>query len=328
MIICRTPLRISFFGGGTDFPQWYKKNKGMILATTINKYTYIHARFLPRIFSYKFNYRIRYFRNEECKNVNEIIHPAYKAIIKSEKLENKSIELIHNSDLPALSGMGSSSSNTVSVINALQSLKKIKKSKILIAKEALRIEQKTLKEFVGSQDQIVTALGGFNLINFYNNNFVVKKISHFENIKSLEKSILLVFTGLTRSAQKIEKSKIKLLAKNASLYNEMYSIAKNGASILRSKNFNIKDFGMLLSETWKIKKKLGKNISNKHIDEMYFEGLKNGAFGGKLLGAGSGGFLLFICNRDSEKKLKKIFKNYYIIPVKFENEGTKIIYEN
>lgn len=328
MLICKTPLRISFFGGGTDFPAWYNKKKGLVLATSINKFTYIQARFLPEVFSYKFNYRLRYFRNEERRKFEDIKHPVYKAIINYLNLKKTSLEIIHNSDLPALSGMGSSSSNTVSTLNALSHLKKIKKSKLVLAKEAIFIEQKILNEFVGSQDQIITSFGGFNSIKFSSKNFSVKKIQNTDNIQALENSVFLVFTGMTRFAQKIEKQKIKKLYDKVNLYNQLYSIAKDGVSLMNSKKFNIKEFGNLLSESWETKKKLGKNISNIKINKMYVEAMNHGAYGGKLLGAGSGGFLLFICNKKVKNKLQKYFKYNYIIPIKFENEGSKIIYEN
>ena len=328
MLICRTPLRISFFGGGTDFPKWYSENKGLVLGTSINKFTYIQARYLPEIFNYKFNFRIRYFRNEERLNHKKIRHPVYRAIINRLKLNNNSIEIIHNSDLPALSGMGSSSSNTVSTLYALHKLinKPISKKKLI--DEAINIEQNILKESVGSQDQILCGQGGFNAIYFNNQKYKIKKISSNRNLKALERSIFVVFTGMTRLAEKIERKKLNEMEVKYSIYKELYDIAKDGVNLIESKSFSLKKFGHLLDQSWKAKKHLGKYVSNNHIDQMYEEALKQGAYGGKLLGAGSGGFILLICNKKIKKKLERCFKHYKIIPIKFEREGSKIIYEN
>jgi len=324
MIICRTPFRISFFGGGTDFPAWYKNEGGAVISTTINKYCYINIRQLPRFFSFK--YRIRYFKTEQTRRLQDIKHPSFREALKLLNFQNDSIEIVHNADLPALSGMGASSSATVCLLHAAYALRNLNVTKKKLSLNSLEVEQKILKEFVGSQDQISTAYGGFNHIQFnQNSSFEVKPISNKKNIKKIEKSIVLIFTGLQRKAQIIEKDKIKNMNINRSFLSEINSITNEALSMI-NQNLDIKKFGELLNYQWNLKKKLSRNVSNKVIDEIYSNGLRCGAYGGKLLGAGNGGFILFICNEDVKKKIYKKFKSFLFIPIKFDTHGSQIIY--
>ncbi len=328
MIISKTPFRMSFFGGGTDFPQWYNNYGGCVLTTTINKYCYINLRKLPPFFNYQF--RLRYFKSEEKKNIKSISHNSFREILNYYKFHKEFIEIVYHADLPALSGLGSSSSSTVGMINAVNAYKNIKLSKKKLYNEAVKIEQKILRENVGSQDQANAAFGGFNFIEFEKNNIKINSINNKRNIGKLENSILLIFTGMQRYAQTIEKDKIDLINKKKSTSNllTMKDIAYDAKNLIMSKNFNLKHFGQLLNEQWKLKKNLSNKVSNQKIDEIYKGALSMGAFGGKLLGAGAGGFLMLICNRETKKKIKNKYFRLMNIPINFENEGSKIIYLN
>lgn len=324
MIICRTPFRISFFGGGTDFKDWYTHNGGSTISTTIDKYCYINVRKLPNFF--KYNYRLRYFKTEEVKRVDQIKHPSFREIIKYTKLTNQNLEIIHSADLPALSGMGASSSSTVCLLQALNTLKEKIITKKKLALDALKIEQEVLKEMVGSQDQISASFGGMNYIKFnQNDTFEVMPIINKNNITKIEKNLLLVFTGLQRKAQSVEKQKIKNLSKNYNYLSRMNEITQEAMKLFNG-NLNLKYFGELLDEQWTLKKKLSSKVSNKLIDEIYDVGKKSGAYGAKLLGAGNGGFILFICNDKTKKTLNKKLKNFLKIPIRFDTTGSQIVY--
>jgi D-glycero-alpha-D-manno-heptose-7-phosphate kinase len=330
MIISKTPFRISFFGGGTDYPKWYssKNNVGKVLSVTINKYSYIVLRYLPPFFNYK--YRIRYYKREETKTLNQIQHPTVREVLKLLKIK-EGVELVHHADLPARSGLGSSSTFTVGLLNVLYALKKKKITKKLLASEAIFVEQNLLNERVGSQDQIAASYGGFNKITFSekkpDNSFVVKKIDcSNQKIKNLENNLLLFFTGLVRTADLIVKDQLNQIEKNETCLNEMVQIVDYGEKILRSNNLQIKEFGKLLDLQWKLKKSLSKNISNSKIDRYYNLGIEAGAIGGKLLGAGSGGFLLFYVEKEKQEQVKKNLSSILHVPFKFEKFGSCILY--
>jgi D-glycero-alpha-D-manno-heptose-7-phosphate kinase len=325
MILCRTPFRVSFFGGGTDFPQWYLENGGAVISTSINKYSYITVRTLPDIFNYR--YRLRYFKTEEVKNINEIKHPTFREALKKHFLKNKTIEIVHNADLPAMTGLGSSSSTAVGTIHALSFFNKKKLNKLDLALDAIDIEQNILKENVGSQDQIAASFGGFNYIQFNRNRIKVNKILNIKNVEKIEKSILLVFSGTQRKANNIERDKIKNLKKNYNYLNLMNQLTLEARSILLSNKFTIEEFGKLLDHQWEIKKKLSSMVSNPKINDIYELGIQNGAYGAKLLGAGHGGFIVFICNENVKNRIKEKLKNFFNISIKFENSGSKIIYK-
>lgn len=330
MIISKTPFRISFFGGGTDYPKWYreKNNIGKVLNVSIDKYSYIVCRYLPPYFDYK--YRIRYFKREETKTIKSIKHPIVRETLKFLKI-NHGIELVHHADLPARSGLGSSSTFTVGLLKVLYELKKKNISKKLLASNAIHIEQNLVKEIVGSQDQVVASYGGLNKIIFLKNNFhsdfLVRKIKcSQQRIKNLESNLMLFFTGFVRTAEKIAKDQVKQIKKNEIILKEMLDIVDEGQKILENENSKMNTFGRLLDIQWKLKKSLSKNISNILLDQYYTRGMEAGALGGKLLGAGSGGFLLFYVERKNQEKVKKNLKNLLHVPFKFEDYGSRIIY--
>jgi len=328
VIISRTPLRVSFFGGGTDYNVWLKNNNGSIISTTINKYNYINIRYLPKFFNY--NNCIRYYRREETKNIEEIKHNSVRETLKFLKI-NKGIEIIHNADLPARGGLGSSSSFTVGLLNAVYALNGQMISKRNLALNAIEIEQNKIKENVGLQDQIATAFGGFNRIDFNNNHFEVSPIiMNQSNLSKLEKNLLLIFTGLQRNASDIAKHQIQNIYKKKKELNEMIKIVNEAYEILSDKNFNIKKFGNLLHKQWYLKKQMSQKISNNKIDEVYNEAINCGAYGGKLLGAGGGGFMIICANLSSQKKIIEVLPRYNSIniPFRFDYLGSQIIYHD
>tara|TARA_B100000767_G_C19758483_1_gene534081 strand:+ start:957 stop:1937 length:981 start_codon:yes stop_codon:yes gene_type:complete len=324
MIISKTPYRISFFGGGSDYPEWYNEFGGAVLSTTINKYLYITCRELPGFFDHK--YRIVWRKIEKVKNIEEIKHQAIKGILKHYKY-NKGLEIHYDGDLPARSGMGSSSSFVVGLINALFAMDKKNLSKKDLAKRSLFIEQKILNEIVGSQDQIAATYGGFNKISFQkNSSFKIKKIKTNKNLKLLEDNLILIYTSINRTAHHIASSYVKNLTSTKKNYiKEIINHVEEGEKII--KHGNMDDFGKLLNSAWYMKKKLGKSITNNKIDDLYEYALKNGALGGKILGAGGGGFLLlYMKQKDRIKFINK--KNKIInIPFKFSDTGSEIIFK-
>jgi D-glycero-alpha-D-manno-heptose-7-phosphate kinase len=329
MIICRAPFRISYFGGGTDFPDWYNNHgNGLVLSTTINKYCYVLLRTLPPFFS--FNYRLRYFDTEVVKNIKEIKHPSIKAIL-NQYYDNKKrgLEIIHYADLPALSGLGASSAFTNALIFLVHEYNNNKISKKNLAEKSIFIEKKILLEDCGCQDQYASAIGGFNEILFKKKGISIKALNfQKEKKKELEDNTVIFFTGITRKANNLEKEKVKELKKKLDYYKEIYQIASEAKNIFCSKqNKNFLDhIAELLNESWKLKKKLSNNVSSNYIDEIYSSALKNGAMAGKILGAGGGGFIMFITkNSLDKKKLIKFLSKLTHVNFKFENKGTKII---
>ncbi len=328
-IICRTPFRISFFGGGTDLPNWFEKHKGQVISTSIDKYCYVLIRNLPPINNFK--YRLRYFKNELTKSINKIKHPSIRAVLSKYHISNDSLELLHSADLPARSGLGSSSAFTVSLINSISNYYNKDLSKKEIAFKAIEIEQKILKENVGCQDQIACSVGGFNVINFRANNIFIKKINiNKTKLNYLKDNLSIFFIGYPRNANEIEKEKIKTINKKINYYEDLYQISNEALKVLELKNnvSFINDFTFLLNETWKIKKKLSSSVSNEKINSIYEFALKNGANAGKILGAGGGGFMLFFSKNSEEKiRLIKSLKKLTNVNFNFEDTGTKIIYK-
>jgi len=326
MIVSKTPYRISFFGGGTDYPAWYLKNGGAVISTTINKYIYITCRTLPPFFKHK--YRISWSLNEKVKKISQIKHKPTREMLKIFNIKN-GLEIHYDGDLPAKSGMGSSSVFVVGLMNVLNNYLGTSIDKKKLSKKSIVFEQRNLKEIVGSQDQIAAAYGGFNKITFKKDgNFFVKNFSlKNENIKKLNKNLILLYTGLERSAHEIAKSFIhKLQSSKKRHIQEIASFVKEGEKIL--KHGNCDDFGKLLHESWIEKKSLSPLISNSSIDKIYNLALKNGALGGKILGAGGGGFLLFYVPHYKQKNFIKCFNKLTNIPFNFSNEKSKIIFNN
>ena len=321
MIISKTPYRISFFGGGTDYPQWYKKFGGEVISTTIDKYVYITIRPLPSFFKHK--YRIVYSKQEVTKKLSKIKHKPVKAIIKYFKIKY-GLEIHYDGDLPAKSGVGSSSAFVVGLIKAMIKLKKLKINKPNLAKKSIMIEAKILKEVVGSQDQVACAYGGFNNIIFKKNGtFLVKKINiKKKNIKLLENNLFLVFSKIQRTAQIVAKSFVNRITNEKIIeMQKINSLVSDAKRILKTNN--IDKFGELLNESWKFKKKLSVMVSNDRLDKLYEYALRSGASGGKLLGAGGGGFFVFYVKKNHHKKFLIKMKKTLIIPFRFETNGSK-----
>lgn len=325
MIITRTPFRISFFGGGTDYPIYYKENGGVVLSTTINKYCYIHCRYLPPFFDH--DYRIRYTYREDVCNINDIKHPSVRECIKFINLD-KGIEMIHTSDIPAQSGMGSSSAFTVGFLNVLYALKGSVITKRCLAQDAIHIEQDIIKENVGSQDQVAAAYGGFNKIEFGTRpEFDVHPVTiGEEKLANLQNHLMLFFTGFSRNASDIAAEQIKMTDKKREELKIMCSMVDEAIDILNYNSSDIDDFGKLLHETWTIKRNLTSKITNSAIDKIYQSALDAGSLGGKLLGAGGGGCMLFFVEPDLQSKIRERLKDLVYIPFKFENLGSQIIY--
>lgn len=326
MVISRTPFRISFFGGGTDYPVWYKEHQGMVISTSINKYTYITCRYLPPFF--KYNFRIRYTKQEYRKDFSQIVHPSVRECLRLLKF-NKGIEMQHNADLPAKSGLGSSSSFTVGLLNALYALKDKNVSKRKLALDAIYVEQELIKENVGAQDQTIVAYGGFNKITFGGKSVVKVTPLAIDEVKLaiLRKNLMLFFTGFSRNASDIAKSQVRNTKNKHKELKEMISLTKEAEKILTKKNNAIDDFGKLLNETWMLKKRLSNKISNSQIDDIYEKARAKGALGGKLLGAGGGGFILFYVDDKYKHAVKKALKRLLHVPFKFESAGSQIIYK-
>jgi len=326
MIIVKTPFRISFFGGGTDYPSWYNSNHGKTISTSINKYSYVTLAKLPKFFNY--NYRIRYYYREEKKYAHSIKHPTIRNALKLKKFSG-GLSIYHYGELPARTGIGSSSSFTVGILKGLDYLQKRKSSLKKIYTEAIYLEQKMNKEPVGSQDQIITTVGGFCIINYYKNKITIKKLKNYKNnIKKIENCCILVYTGKQRNSNSFSKKNINLILKNKKYYKELYKIACKAEKLISSKKFNIEKFADLLDESWKMKVKTSKSITNNRINNLYNLAKKNGAMAGKLLGAGHAGFMLFLVKKKCKDRFLSALKKKVIVDLKFENSGTKILYEN
>ena len=324
MIISKTPFRISLFGGGTDYPEWYHENGGSVLATTIDKYCYISCRHLPPFFEHK--HRIVYSKIESVKTTEEIQHPVVRAVLSNLSI-NAGLEIHHDADLPARSGLGTSSSFTVGLINVLYALKGLHVSKHDLAKQAIYIEQKFLKENVGSQDQILAAFGGFNKIDFNaDDSFnITPVVINKDLICKLQDHMLLFFTGLSRYASDIAKDKIANIKNNFRELTQMNEMVNEGLSILHRPSDAIKDLGTLLHESWKLKRSLSTKVSTPQIDEIYETGINAGAIGGKILGAGGGGFILFFAAPENHNKIRDRLKNLVHVAFNFDNTGSKIV---
>lgn len=325
MIITRTPFRISFFGGGTDFPTWYEQNGGgAVLSTTINKYCYINCRTLPPFFEYR--YRLNYSKQEQAGGIGEIMHPSIRETLRFMDITS-GLSISHDGDLPAMSGLGSSSAFTVGLLHALYALNGKIVSKKRLALEAIHIEQNMIKETVGSQDQVAAAFGGLNKIEFtkQHNVQVIPVTMGRDAFIDLQDHFLLFFTGVTRSAAKIEEDKMGKVEDKKASYKELLGMVNEAVSILAGEK-EITDFGKLLHETWKLKKGLSPRVSNPYIDTIYETAKKNGAIGGKILGAGGGGFMLFFVRPEKREKIRDALHFLLHVPFRFDTLGSQIVY--
>jgi len=324
MIISRTPFRISFFGGGTDFPAWYEENSGAVLSTTIDKYCYISCRKLPPFFEYK--HRIVYSRQEMVNEIDDIIHPAVRETFRFLDIQT-GLEIHHDGDLPARSGLGSSSSFTVGLLQALYALKGEMVTKKRLALESIHIEQEMIKEHVGSQDQVAAAFGGFNKITFNgNHNIDVVPITISDKkLQNLQSHLMLFFTGFQRNASEIEEKKIKQIKKKKASLELMHNMVDEAIKIL-NKEGDISGFGKLLHENWKLKKTLSGDVSTDIIDDIYDTAMNNGATGGKILGAGRGGFMLFFVKPEDQDRLRISLSDLLYVPFRLDTTGSQIIF--
>ena len=324
MIITKAPFRISFFGGGTDYPGWFEENGGAVLGTTIDKYCYITCRYLPPFFDHYS--RICYTLIETVKKFDDIKHPSVRECLKYMQIE-KGIEIHHDGDLPARTGLGSSSSFTVALLHGLYALKGKMTSNAQLAREAIHVEQSIIRENVGCQDQIFAAMGGLNLIEFSaNNDFKVSPMAiPNERTENLHSHLMLFYTGVSRMASEIAADLIQQTPKKKAELKAIHQMVFEGVKLLNSSD-DIAGFGKLLHESWKLKRSLSSKISTPLVDEIYEAALAEGALGGKILGAGGGGFVLIFAKPEHQAKIKEKLKQFLHVPFQFDSSGSQIIF--
>lgn len=324
MIITRTPFRISFFGGGTDYPDWYREHGGAVLATTIDKYCYISCRSLPPFFEHK--HRIVYSHIENVQDIEGIKHPAVRNIFSWANVTD-GLEIHHDGDLPARSGLGSSSSFTVGLVHALYGMRGHMVSKHRLASDAINIEQNLIGESVGSQDQISAAYGGFNLVEFYRDDtFDVSPVILSNTRKGeLHSHLMLCFTGFSRIANEIAKSKIQNFKNREAELLAIRSMVDQALEILGDKTIAIEEFGKLLDQSWQFKKNISDKVSSPEIDEIYAAAIKAGAIGGKILGAGGGGFMLLFARPEKHATIRVALSSLVHVAFNFDDSGSRVV---
>ena len=324
MIITKTPFRMSFFGGGTDMESYFKENGGAVLSTTFDKCCYVNVRHLPRFFGY--STEISYSKTERVTSLDDIQHPAVRNAMKM--LDMHEIRLTYEADLPARSGLGTSSSFAVGMLNAFYALKGKYADKKKLADEAIYLERILCQEAGGWQDQIAASFGGFNRINFNEDGYeVLPVIISPERKKQLNDNLLMFFTGFTRFSSDVQKANSSSSPKDKNaMLKEMYSLVDDAEKVLTEKTADLDDFGRLLDHTWKLKRQTGSAVSTNSIDGLYARGIEAGALGGKLLGAGGGGFLVFYVQPEYQENVRKAMRDLMYIPFEFENGGTRVIH--
>jgi len=323
MIITQTPFRMSFFGGGTDFAGFYNEHGGAVLSTTFDKYAYVTVRHLPPFFDYRTH--ITYSKEEKVNSIEEITHPAIRNAMRW--LDMHKIRMTYEADLPARSGLGTSSSFAVGMLEAFYALKGKYADKRKLADDAIYLERTLCAEAGGIQDQIAASFGGVNRIDFSRDGYTVRPvIMGRERKEDLNSHLMLFFTGFSRFSSDIQKDTEKSMKDKASRLLEMYRLVDEAEKILTDKNVSLDEFGKLLDYTWKLKRGISGGISTDSIDEQYAKAMDAGALGGKLLGAGGGGFLLFYVPLEKQDDVRNALKDQMYVPFKFENDGTKIIY--
>ncbi len=323
MVITKTPFRMSFFGGGTDIPEYFMENGGAVLSTTFDKYCYETVRHLPPFFDY--NSHLTYSKVEYVNTYDEIRHPAIRNTMKY--LDMHKIRLTYEADLPARSGLGTSSSFAVGMLNAFYALKGKYVDKKKLADDAIYIERKLCQESGGWQDQIAASYGGFNRINFNADGYdVMPVIVSPERKKRLSDNLLMFFTGFTRFSADVQKMNCVASASNLDYLKEMRNLVDEAQKVLTDKEADLDEFGRLLDVTWKLKRQTGSHISTETIDMLYQRGIDAGAIGGKLLGAGGGGFLIFYVQPDKKDHVKEAMKDLMYVPLEFEDGGTRVIH--
>ena len=327
MIISRTPFRVSFFGGGTDYPDWYREHGGAVLSTSINKYCYITCRYLPPF--HGFRHLIRYYKREEAQTVEEIQHPSVRECLRFMQIE-RGVDIVYHADVPARSGMGSSSTFTVGLLHSLYALQYRMPTKRQLAVDAIHIAQEMIGEAVGSQDQTAAAFGGLNRIDFGGPQEIAVRplILAPERLAALQEHVMLFFTGFARTAAEVVKEQIGSIPANAANLREMRQMVDEAETLLTAPRDGLADFGRLLHEQWMIKRRLSSMITTSVIDEMYETGRKAGAAGGKLLGAGGGGFLMLFAPPEAQPKIKEALEKLLYVPCRFDQLGSQIIYHS
>lgn len=323
MIITKTPFRMSFFGGGTDIQSFFNENEGAVLSTTFDKYCYVTVRHLPRFFDY--TSELSYAKMERVNTVDDIEHPAIRNAMKM--LDMHEIRLTYEADLPARSGLGTSSSFAVGMLNAFHALKGQYADKKKLADEAIYLERELCKEAGGWQDQIAASFGGLNKIIFANNEYDVQPvIISPERKKQLNENLLMFFTGFTRFSSEMQQIN-NIAAKDKALQlKEMRVLVDQAEKVLINRKSDLDEFGRLLDITWKLKRQVGSKISTNSIDMIYEKGIAAGALGGKLLGAGGGGFIIFYVQPEYQNAVKNVMKDLLYVPFEFENGGTSVIH--
>lgn len=323
MIITQTPFRMSFFGGGTDLESYFKEYKGAVISTTFDKYCYVNVRHLPRFFDY--STELSYSKTERVTSIDDIQHPAIRNAMKMLKMEE--IRLTYEADLPARSGLGTSSSFAVGMLNAFYALKGIYADKKRLADEAIYLERVLCNEAGGWQDQIAASFGGFNRIDFSEDGYeVTPLIISPKRKRTLNDNLMMFFTGFTRFSSDVQKANALDKKDKVKQLQEMFSLVSEAQSVLTDNNRDLDDFGKLLDVTWKLKRSTGSAVTTSSIDALYEKGIKAGALGGKLLGAGGGGFLVFYVPKENQLSVKDAMKDLLYIPFEFENGGTRVIY--
>lgn len=324
MIISRTPFRISFFGGGTDYPAWYRNHGGAVLAATIDKYCYLNCRYLPPFFEHR--YRVVYSKIENCQTIEEIKHLAVREVLRYLDVR-RGVEIHHDGDLPARSGMGSSSAFTVGLLHAVHALKGEMPSKQQLASESIHVEQELLREVVGSQDQVLAAHGGLNHITFMPNGEISIRpvsVSH-DRIRELNAHLMLFYSGIRRTASDVAATYVNDIEVRRQQLRIMKDFVEEGISILAGRG-DLLRFGELLREAWQAKRSLSAKVSNPEVDALYAQALSAGALGGKLTGAGAGGFMLLFVPPSEQKKVRDRLRGLVWLPFEFEFAGSQIIF--
>lgn len=323
MIITKTPFRMSFFGGGTDMPAFFNEYGGAVISTTFDKYCYVNVRHMPPFHPYISE--LVHNRFERVNNINDIEHPLIRECMRLHDIHE--IRLTYEGDLPARTGLGTSSTFAVGMLNAFCALKGKMMSKRQLAEEAIHVERDILKEHGGWQDQVAAAYGGLNRIDFKDDDFSVHPIIISpERKKELDDNLLLFYTGIQRFSSEIQADTFAKPVDKTQQLKDMLALVGEAERILCDRNVSLNEFGKLLDTTWKLKRGTGAKVSNGSIDELYSQAINAGALGGKLLGAGGGGFLLFYCEREKQENLKKAMEKLMIVPFNFENEGAHVLY--
>ena len=324
MIISRTPFRISFLGGGTDYPRWYKRHGGAVIATTIDKYCYLTCRYLPPFFEHRI--RVVYSKIENCQTVDEVSHPSVREALKFLQV-TRGVEIHHDGDLPARSGMGSSSAFTVGLLHALHALEGRMVSKHQLATEGIHVEQELLHETVGSQDQVATAYGGLNHIRFLPSGEISVRpiIMSADRLSEFNSWLMLFYTGIKRTAAGVASTYVEEIEDRRRSMRILQDLVEEGLAVL-SAGKDLRHFGELLHEAWLVKRGLSGKVTNERVDGIYHDAMNAGAVGGKLLGAGGGGFMMLFVPPDRHAEVRQALDRLIHVPFKFESRGSEIVF--